>query len=92
MARKGRKWRFSIATAAETTTMEGSSGGAASGSIVLDAISEEDVHSYELLRCFSQPQTNFTTSAKTAPFHRCFDVHWGQRGGRMGFGGWLSVD
>jgi len=47
------------------------------------AITEKNKYSCEALCCFSQLQSNFTTWAKTARFHRFVDVQGAKQGGKM---------
>jgi len=42
--------------------------------IVIDTMEEEKKHSYWRLCSASQPQSNFTTFAKTSPFQHLFNV------------------
>jgi len=57
----GQKWRFLIPTSAKTTAMEGSFGGAASLTIVIDAMTVRNEYSYEPLHSVSQTLSDFTT-------------------------------
>jgi len=57
-------------------------GGTLSGSIVPGAVVEERKPLLDTVHCFSLSQTNFTTWAKTVPFHRFSDVQRAIRGGR----------
>jgi len=59
--KNGWKWRFPVATSSKTKRKDVSLGGAASGSIVLDAVLEKDKHSYVQVISFSLPQSDFFT-------------------------------
>jgi len=68
MLKSWRKWPFRRVVLSETAMMELSFEVASSGSIVLSAMVEKGKPLLDTIRCFSQPQSPSTATAKTAPF------------------------
>jgi len=79
----GEKGVFQCILPSRTRSKKGSFKLATSLAIVLAAMTERNKPLLDTILCFSLSQTNFTTSAKTAPFHRFFDVQRpnGEEGG-----------
>jgi len=79
---KWRKWRFWRAGTTKMRSNDGLFGRAAYGSIELDAMVEKNKPLLDTIPCSSRSLSDFTTSAKIAPFPRFFSVPRPTQGGR----------